>query len=116
MRRRPDRPSCFLRRTAVVPAEEDVSQDPEAAGGWQTHEAGQAHGLVALLDLKHVVLTLQRVLLAGEGEVDDWQVGDLSAVDHALTCQWVYLSADGLVNGLDVGGRSGDEAGAGVPM
>merc|ERR1719167_955352 len=99
---------------AVVAAEEDVTQDPEAAGGLDAHEAGQAHGLVALLDLENVVLALQGVVLAAEGEVDDGQVGDLVAVDHALAGQGVDLGADGLVDGRDVGGGAGDEAGAGV--
>merc|ERR1719369_2175577 len=44
---------------AVVAAEEDVAQDPEAAGGLDAHEAGQAHGSAALLDLENVVLALQ---------------------------------------------------------
>merc|ERR1712012_932566 len=99
---------------AVVLAQEDVSQDPEAAGGGQTHEPGQAEGLASLLDLQDVVLALQGVVLAAESEVDDGQAGDLGAVDHALAGQGVDLGTDGLVDGLDVAGGAGDQAGAGV--
>lgn len=103
-------------KDCVVLADEHISQNPQGPGRWrdvQTHEAAQTNGLSSLTLLEDILLSGQSVALSAYVEGDDRQRWDLTAVHQVLSLD-EWNGSDGLLQGLDLGGRASDQRGSSV--